>query len=63
MYNLIVSKANERKIIQHADFEAVCSRYWSLAKQMDCANRNVNVIDQKQYTEVRGLTCSLIIYS
>ena len=45
MYNLIVSKANERKIIQHTDFEAVCSKYWSLVKQMDCANRNVNVID------------------
>ena len=51
-YNFFVSKANDRKIILHVDFEAICSKYWSLAKSMDSGNRNVSTIDQKQYTEV-----------
>lgn len=52
MYNYIVSKANDRKIILHVDFEGICSKYWNLAKCMDSGNRNINTIDQKQYTEV-----------
>jgi len=28
MYDYIVAKASDRKILDHQDFEHVCSKYW-----------------------------------
>jgi len=28
----VVCKANERKMFMHADFEAMCSKYWQLLR-------------------------------
>lgn len=51
-YNFTVTKATERQIINHPEFEAVCSQYWGLARGQPGANLSKNTIDKKQYTEV-----------
>lgn len=47
-----MTKATERQIINHPEFEAVCSQYWGLARGQPGANLSKNTIDKKQYTEL-----------
>ena len=48
----VVSKAYDRKLFQHAEFEAICARYWALLHSQPGANRTSDVITKEQYTQV-----------
>ena len=48
----VVSKAYDRKLFQHAEFEAICARYWALLHSQPGANRTSDVISKEQYTQV-----------
>ena len=52
MKDTIVCKANERRMFMHADFEAVCSKYWQLLRSQPDADRTSDVVTKEQYTQL-----------
>jgi hypothetical protein len=47
---LVVSKAEERKLIAQTEFETVCTKFWSLLKGQ-CPSEE-NTINREQYTQL-----------
>lgn len=47
---MVVSKAEERKLIAQTEFETVCTKYWSLLKGQ--APSDENTITKEQYSSL-----------
>lgn len=50
MLQLVVSKAEERKLIAQTEFETVCTKYWSLLKGQSPSDENS--INKDQYCQL-----------
>ncbi len=47
-----MSKASERRLFMHAEFESVCARYWQLLRSQPDANQSSDTITKQQYMQL-----------
>ena len=52
LIDAVVTKAYDRKLYMHSEFESTCARFWELLRTQPSANRTSDVISKEQYSAV-----------